>query len=222
MKTCKYCGTTNKEDFIYPSGSVMKKVCVSCYSHNLSESTKNRIYIRTDNDKLKQVNSQFGINYYKEKHSFFCKIEEIRENPNFQFGESTIQVRCKQCKNWFTPTNNQLTGRIRALEHPKGRDGLFFYCSDDCKSICPSYNIQEDPYKHTEKFYTSYEYEVFKKEVLIRQYDELNYNECELCGYRDDLEVHHKKPKKTHPHLILDPDNGIILCNICHTKKNAC
>lgn len=36
---------------------------------------------------------------------------------------------------------------------------------------------------------------------------------CAVCGKKDQLEVHHKKPYHLHPELELDPTNFIVLCN---------
>ena len=61
---------------------------------------------------------------------------------------------------------------------------------------------------------------IWRNEVLNRQLLELNINNnhCEKCDSEINLHVHHEKPRKTHPHLSLDPDNGIILCSECHYK----
>ncbi|MDE2097812.1 MAG: HNH endonuclease [Patescibacteria group bacterium] len=41
---------------------------------------------------------------------------------------------------------------------------------------------------------------------------------CAVCGGKDSLEVHHKKPFHLHPELELDPDNLITLCE---SKNNG-
>lgn len=43
---------------------------------------------------------------------------------------------------------------------------------------------------------------------------------CEICGKYipnpSPFNFHHIKPKSTHPHLRLDPNNIQKICNICH------
>ena len=166
------------------------------------------------------------IEVYKEKYPIFCKVEELRKNIN-KNEYIKIQVRCKFCKKWFTPKPQSLYSRIYALEKENGNDGLYLYCSDDCKNKCPLYRFNP---KTLTNIKHEYSYDInFIKEVLKRQKDELGYNECENCGLNIHLQIHHEKPQKTHPHLALDPDNGIILCgslgNNCHLKighKDEC
>jgi len=70
----------------------------------------------------------------------------------------------------------------------------------------------------SKKSYTQEEYNIWNKEVLERQRIRDKYNSCEKCESTENLHVHHEKPVKTHPHLALDPDNGIVLCRECHYK----
>jgi len=167
-----------------------------------------------------------SIKLLKKKHPTFCLVEEIRYKP----GSTVIQVHCKNhnCENskekggWFTPTSRQIENRLRDIEC--GNGGSYFYCSKDCKQQCPLFGLRPDhevnrSYSSTE-WYTPQEYEMFRQEVLKRQRDDIGHNECEICGCKEDLHVHHEKTKKTSPHMSLDPDNGIILCgrsaNGCH------
>jgi hypothetical protein len=162
------------------------------------------------------------INKISKKYPFFTKIEEMQYNP-----KKEIQVRCKnhKCKNskekngWFIPTGRQLEHRIAALEHPRGNGGAYFYCSEKCKNECPLYGLQVDPYKKIEAPFSQEEYKIFRQEVLKRQIQSIGYNECEICGERSNLHIHHEKPKKIHPLFSLDPDNGLIFCIQCHYKR---
>jgi len=184
-----------------------------------------------DKKRSKGVIKKFKISHrlkiieIKERHPFFSQIEELRYNPN-KPGEKEIQVHCKNsnCPNskekggWFTPTKSQFYERIRQLKL-KGNDGSYLYCSQECKGTCPLYNVKsDDPLKDTKLPYTQAEKDIFNKEVLERQRKEDGYNFCEMCYSTKKLHVHHEKPVKTHPHLALDPDNGIVLCQECHYK----
>lgn len=47
------------------------------------------------------------------------------------------------------------------------------------------------------------------------------WNECEFCGV--DCEpgtwvVHHLYQRSTHPHLVEEKDNLIVLCGMCHLR----
>ena len=182
----------------------------------ISESLKGKTHSKETRQKLR-----LSIEKIKEKYPFFSKIEELRYNPD-KPEENEIQARCKNhvCLNskerggWFVLTKQQISHRIHALEN--GNGGYYFYCCQECKDVCPLFNLRSDPYQNTEKPYTDSEYRTWRKEVLRRQFENVGYNECEICGAVKDLHVHHEKPQKTHPHLSLDPDNGIIFCQSCH------
>ena len=42
--------------------------------------------------------------------------------------------------------------------------------------------------------------------------------QCKLCGNNKILEIHHILPVRKYPFLILDINNGIVLCKKCHDK----
>jgi uncharacterized protein with PIN domain len=132
-------------------------------------------------------------------------------------GLKLLQVRCKKCNEWLTPKNPSIiSNRIISLKNDK--DNHYFYCSDECKNECPIFRRSID--NLMKEFSYSTDYATWRNEVLTRQRnDTLScYNHCEICNSEKDLHVHHEKPQKTHPHLALDPDNGIILCKECHAK----
>lgn len=161
---------------------------------------------------------KFSAENYLHKYSWiFPEIEKIKN------GENGVEVICKKCRKWFKPSDTQLQERIRALVY--GSDGQYFYCSKHCKDNCPLYRMNPTTIVNTLNQdsksliqYTDEEYDTFRKEVLKRQKEKDGYNYCEICGLTKNLNVHHEKPKKTHPHMILDPDNGIIFCKECHEK----
>jgi len=154
-----------------------------------------------------------AIDYINRYPWVFQKIELIRDYMG------VIEVQCKKCKKWFHPTPGQLQERIRALCY--GSDGMYIYCSDECKGSCNLYRLNPSQFlsDNTENLYTDVEYKIFREEVFKRQKDQFGYNFCERCEIEKKLQVHHEKPKKTHPGMVLDPDNGIILCKECHMNK---
>ena len=164
------------------------------------------------------ISQRYTINDYKKKHNFFYIVEEMRYNPN-KPGEKEIQVHCKNhsCLNskekggWFTPTSRQIESRIYYLEKV-GADQCNFYCSDDCKNICPIYQSKgADPFK--EDYYIQEEYTIWKQTVLEQD----DYT-CQKCGSKENLNCHHIIPVKIEPMFSLDPDNGIVFCEECHYK----
>ena len=56
-------------------------------------------------------------------------------------------------------------------------------------------------------------YDNFRKSILERD----GYC-CQNCGSKYRLQVHHIKSRKQHPELIMDADNCITLCIVCHSQ----
>lgn len=57
----------------------------------------------------------YQVRDYQEKHSFFCIVEEIMDDPE-GYG---ILTKCKYCSEWFKPEKWQIQARIGVLERPK-------------------------------------------------------------------------------------------------------
>jgi len=161
---------------------------------------------------------RWSIEDYKEAHPLFFKVEDIRKDLK----TGKIQVNCKNhnCKNskekrgWFTPTQIQLTERIRAIENPSGMTENNFYCSKKCKNECPLYKTRKDPFsEEIEISYTPSEYQTFRKFVLERD----NYK-CQYCE-KIATDVHHERPQKLEPFFALDPDFAWSCCEKCHYEK---
>jgi 5-methylcytosine-specific restriction endonuclease McrA len=159
------------------------------------------------------------INMMKKKYPIFCYIEEMRYNPD-KSKDKEIQVHCanhscinsKENGGWFTPTGSQFHERIRALEK-ESLDNDRFYCSEECKNICPIYRLHYDPNKkETETPYTQEEYQQFRQFVLKRD----NYI-CQYCGGKATI-IHHERPQKLEPFFSLDPDLAWSCCEECHYK----
>ena len=186
------------------------------YGKKRSEKTRKLISLALQGRKS---HNKLTIEIIKKQFPFFYLIEEMRYNPD-KPGEYEIQVHCKYngCPNskenggWFTPTVEQIHYRKNHLER-EGDDKSYFYCSKECKQICPLFNLRSDPNKDTELPYTQEEYSLWRQTVL-----EQDNHMCQICESTDDLHCHHIQPVKTHPHLSLDPTNGIVLCKTCHYK----
>jgi 5-methylcytosine-specific restriction endonuclease McrA len=94
-----------------------------------------------------------------------------------------------------------------------GNDGSYFYCSQECKDVCPLYNLQSDPFKNSKKPYTESEYQQFRYHVLQR-----DNHKCQYCGEKAE-HVHHERPQKLEPFFALDPDYAWSVCKKCHYEK---
>ena len=95
----------------------------------------------------------------------------------------------------------------------EGGDGCHFYCSKECKQLCPIYMAHIFP-----KDYVPYQYDDgIKYDLKVRKavLDRDNY-ECQRCEKQDNLEVHHIEPRVIKPELINDPENLLTFCEECH------
>jgi hypothetical protein len=54
------------------------------------------------------------------------------------------------------------------------------------------------------------------RNVLVNQNDQ-----CQRCGARDNLIVHHRVRTRERPDLLLERDNIEVLCSSCHTKTHG-
>jgi len=230
-KMCSYCKTRKAKYYFKKS----KTYC--CESHwskcpiKRQERSKNKIpwnkgkknYLNTEIMNLIKEKLRYNYNQFKEKYPLFCKLEEFYIDNNNQ---KWVRCNYNKCRKWFIPKDHQFFARIWALEKEDGNDGHFYYCSDECKKLCPSYNLNTTFYnEEPESLYTNSEYHIFKNEVIKRNIKEYGKIMCELChnDNKDELNIHHIYPQKTNPIMSLDPDNGIVLCgfnskNKCHLK----
>ena len=136
-------------------------------------------------------------------------MDENRENVL----NGKIEVRCKYCGKWFTPKHTNIDCRIRCLETGEGFND--FYCSDECKDLCPTYGQIKYPKSHinNNKLPTVEVSPELRKMVFLRD----NY-ECQKCGSPNSLECHHIQGKAQNPILANDVSNCITFCKECHLK----
>lgn len=67
-----------------------------------------------------------------------------------------------------------------------------------------------------QKMYKTLEAKKWFKEIYKR-----DGKQCKNCGYNKNLQVHHILPVRDYPLLILDINNGIVLCKKCHDKTKC-
>lgn len=146
------------------------------------------------------------------------QIEYVHEvRPVVRGGIKLLEVRCKNCNNWFVPKTNDVRSRLGSLVGRKDGENNF-YCSNECKNSCNIFNQQKWPKNHKPRktnksiWYTNAELRIWREEVLKRA----DYK-CEYCGEKATI-AHHSKPKKLEPFLALDPEYGVACCEKCHYK----
>ena len=140
-------------------------------------------------------------------------VEEIRRSP---FDKNILEVKCSynKCQKWFIPKVWDVYHRVECLNDISGMGEGNLYCSDECKQRCSIFGLNYDPFEKKEDFdiiYTQEEYNIWKQIVLKQD----SY-ECQKCGSKENLHCHHIIPVKIEPMFVLDPDNGIVLCQSCH------
>jgi len=152
------------------------------------------------------THTRYNLKKLQIKYPLFCIIEKPEEDKN------GIKCKCKKCGVWFYPLHDSIYLRAATLRDNKDLNNL--YCSDKCKNNCEIFGkkITELLPKNEDLWFTNVEYQTFRQQVLKRE----NYK-CEYCE-KLATHVHHEKPQKTHPHLSIDPDNGIAACEKCHFK----
>ena len=241
MKTCSKCNT-EKEIFEFYKGNV----CRFCYLENKKKyylknkerisaskkeyALKNDVYIKNkraeryllkkeiflSNQKKYQLKNKdkkkkYDFEYRNKKAKYKTFSSRIKiYNYIEESQEGFLIVKCHYCGNKFIPNNGQCKDRIYGIE----KKGLFsennFYCSDDCKEACPVYRTRKyfKNNKKRQKRETS-------KEFNDLVFNERN-NECEKCGSKNNLHIHHIKGYTQYPELRFDLNNVLLLCKECH------
>ena len=152
--------------------------------------------------------SAISFDTYAEQIKF---AEEVRRSPR---NDKLLEVRCTYCGRWFKPSLSQASQRIRALYSQKGGTGeCKFYCSDSCKSACPTYRkiLWPAGYKPA----TSREVQPELRQMRLK----IDGYECQKCGKTiDDVELHchHYTGTMQNPIESADVDNTITVCKKCH------
>jgi len=168
------------------------------------------------------------LNYFAKYYPYTYMVEELRENPD----TGIVECHCKfeDCKHsekndgWFILDTERAYYREWALI--RNWDSYCFYCTDNCKDLCPLHGknaqtiikerdlIVSGFYEESEEWIgyrgTEDEKKIFRKTVF-----ELDNYRCLYCG-EPAHHVHHIEPVKLKPIFALDPPNGISVCVPCH------
>jgi hypothetical protein len=202
---------------------MIKKKCLNCnkiikrslvYSHKQRESaifcnakcqgefkTKNKSKLINCNICNKQVKKTFsqikrGAKYCSKKCFSEAQLITLKGKGNPFFG-----------KNHSKKTKEKIS--LSTLGKPK-------YWLRREKSKFWRGGVSKRNNRNRNKVMATLEYRNFRRFVLERD----DYN-CQLCGSKDNLEVHHLKSYEENPDLKFIVENGQTLCNICHRKTDT-
>jgi 5-methylcytosine-specific restriction endonuclease McrA len=135
-------------------------------------------------------------------------VNDVRRDPQ---NIEILQVKCKYCEEWFTPSATNVENRIKAINgRATGEHNL--YCSQVCKTSCSIFQQKKYP-KDNKPYTTRKDQKELRKYVLER--DEYK---CQICGNNNNLICHHIKPVSLEPIESADLDNCITLCKECEQK----
>lgn len=129
-----------------------------------------------------------------------------------------LEVKCHlhNCSKWFKPNKYQSRMKISALNGKGGEHN--FYCSDNCKILCPTFGLRSVDYLKTNISNKREDQSQLRQMVLKRD----NYT-CQECGKTIDeveLHCHHILPINESPIESMDVDNCITYCKNCHKTKH--
>jgi 5-methylcytosine-specific restriction endonuclease McrA len=184
--------------------------------NNAIEIAKQRKQYQKDNapkisEQKKQYNKQHNKNNalfktYSKKLKIFEEIRKCPENLEL------LEVKCSYCGKWMKPTNLQTKSRIQVFNGRMGGE-LRFYCSENCKLACPTYD--QNKYPKGFKKATSREVVPLLRQLVLERDNYI----CQKCGATTEtaqLHVHHEKSYTLNKIMANDPDNCITLCKKCH------
>lgn len=152
----------------------------------------------------------FDIPVYDVYHPLLSPYEDTRRNPH---DNNVLQVRCTYCDEWHTPKRSHVRTRISCINGERGGEH-HFYCSDECKQLCPTYGRATYPKGFINPNNTvRYDQPALRKLVLER-----DNNTCQRCHTQfdpSDLVCHHIDPVVCNPIESADMDNCMTLCKKC-------
>lgn len=223
-ESCSYCG----EPYLTKKRKIISEFCSnSCANSGENNCNYGKKYSKAEKELIAKGNRGAKNIHWKgglikdnlpsyDTYSGRLTLEEAPILFVDNLDRRILKVKCFKCGNYFIPSIKAVKSRIGALA---GRlyGECHLYCSDKCKNNCEVYNKKPQHFfnikdKNKKVYYTTYDLQVWSKEVLKRA----NYK-CEYCG-KPAEHAHHIKPKKLEPGFALDPDNGLACCKNCHYK----
>lgn len=132
------------------------------------------------------------------------KKSEIAKQRRYETNQQTIK-KLKEEK-------NILQVRVQELENENNKLQLI------TKNLLELYEQQKYNKEKSKKetIAKNKEYKNFRQKILQRD----NFT-CQECGSKNRLQVHHIQSRKLRPDLIMDENNCITLCIVCHAKTDT-
>jgi len=148
----------------------------------------------------------------------------IEENP-IEGENGELLVKCTHCKEYFSPTNDEINRRIASLKRSSGGEGRL-YCSETCKLNCSIYNAQKLPrdlrYLSNQSHRCNRKFN--RQALLDLQVDEYGYNFCDECGNKIKetkfLHIHHGILASENKEDADNMAHQEIICKECHIKRH--
>jgi len=140
-----------------------------------------------------------------------------------------LEVRCKYCGKWFTPTKQAVWGRVKAMNSDRLGTDNHLYCSQSCKDECPIFDMK----KRSKDEYSNYRKGTSREvQPQLRQmvFERDNYT-CQKCEKNKNkhknvkLHCHHYEGIMQNPIESADVDACTTLCKKCHLevhKEKGC
>jgi len=125
-----------------------------------------------------------------------------------------LGTSCAYCGKIFVPNLRSVHSRLRVITGKHGGDSNF-YCSDECKEDCPTFN--KIKYPKGFKNGTSREVSTYLRKLCF----ERDNWECQKCGATINLHCHHINGYTQNKILANDIDNVITLCKSCHKRVHS-
>lgn len=133
----------------------------------------------------------------------------VDEEPRLAEDGISLQVKCRYCGKYFTPTNSAVRHRLKSLV--TDTNGIsYLYCSEECKDLCPVYRRREWPKGLAPT--TSREVDPLVRKLCF----ETDNWECQRCGSTEALICHHILGYAHYKTLGNDLANTITFCKGCH------
>jgi len=186
----------------------------------LSEANKGKKHSAFTKAKLREINLGSNSPAWKggvnEKDvpiydTYSHKISWCEEVKRDSKDERLLQVKCTYCGKWYTPTRTSVRSRIRAINGDLSGEH-HFYCSSECKNLCPIYR-QRDYYKFQTEDLTREVQAELRQLVFARD----NWT-CTKCSRKDSLHCHHIEGIKWEPLESADIDKCKTVCEECHIQ----
>jgi hypothetical protein len=244
----KSCANTFTSARRKVSEETRKKISDSNKGKVISDETKKKISKKlvgtkhSDITKNKMSSSHRGENNYKwnggygsclgkrdevpyDKYSFLKEFHEIRRN---NIDKDILETKCTYCGKWYKPKYYEAKNRKKSIYY-KGDGGHNFYCSKECKSLCPIYRktveqlIKIDMIKSglLQNLDTQREVQPELRKLVFERDNWL----CVKCSSSSNLHCHHILPVSIEPIESADLHNCVTLCKECHKevhRKEGC